>query len=94
MQQVSLCKDECLSFLRENRKPQIAFIKKRINPFIRIYPLFNISYNCFDYFTIAISSSGVTNDCSPVAIFFSVTLPSFISFSPTMATNGIFLALA
>ena len=39
-------------------------------------------------------SSAVTMVCSPVVIFFNVTLPSFISFSPARATNGIFLALA
>ena len=44
--------------------------------------------------TIANNSSGVTNDCSPVVMFFNVNLFSFISFSPTMATNGMFLSFA
>ena len=42
-----------------------------------------------NYFKRAlINSSPETNDCSPVSIFFSIALPSFISFSPTIATNG------
>ena len=36
----------------------------------------------------------VTSDCSPVVIFFKVSFPSFISFSPTIATKGICLSLA
>lgn len=34
----------------------------------------------------SIKASGVSMDCSPVIMFFSVTLPSAISLSPTMAT--------
>ena len=44
--------------------------------------------------TAATSSAGVSRHCSPLSMFFSVTLPSFISFSPTSATNGMPLALA
>ena len=55
-------------------------------------PLFFLMYS---YALIAANnSSGVTNDCSPVVIFFKVNLPSFISFSPTIATKGIFLSFA
>ena len=32
--------------------------------------------------------------CSPVSIFFSVTLPSAISLSPASATKAMFFALA
>ena len=41
-------------------------------------PLFFLMYS---YALIAANnSSGVTNDCSPVVMFFKVNLPSFISF--------------
>ena len=40
------------------------------------------------------SSSAETSVCSPVSIFFSVTLPSAISLSPASTTKGICLALA
>ena len=46
------------------------------------------------YFTAAISSSSETRFCSPVSIFLSITLPSFISVSPTIATKGTCFALA
>lgn len=43
---------------------------------------------------IASISSGVTRFCSPLTMFFSITLPSAISVSPTMATYGICFTLA
>ena len=43
---------------------------------------------------IASISSGVTRLCSPLTMFFSITLPSAISVSPTMATYGICFTLA
>lgn len=55
---------------------------------------FNIFCGIKPYFTIATSSSDDTSVCSPVAIFFRVSLPSAISDSPASATNGTFLALA
>ena len=46
------------------------------------------------YLIAAINSSAETRFCSPVSIFFNIALPSLISFSPTIATNGMFFALA
>ena len=50
---------------------------------------------CFPFYLIVSSSScGVTSFCSPVSMFFRVTLPSAISLSPARATKGIALAFA
>ena len=48
-----------------------------------------------NYFSIsATTSSAASNFCSPVIIFFSITLPSAISVSPAIATKGMDLAFA
>ena len=51
-------------------------------------------YMLKNHFKASPHSSKLTNCCSPVCIFFSITLPAAISSPPTMATNGIRFASA
>ena len=53
-----------------------------------------LTFIVFYFETFNNNSSGVTNACSPVAIFFSVNFPSAISVSPARTTKGICFALA
>ena len=65
---------------------QIEYVKST-TPYLFYIPTIS-------YLIAAINSSAETRFCSPVSIFFNIALPSLISFSPTIATNGMFFALA
>jgi hypothetical protein len=53
-----------------------------------------VSMKSYCTLTAATNFSSVTSVCSPRSISFSIICPASISFSPTIATNGMALALA